>query len=89
MNPDPDMPRQYEDSPAPPRPAARMAPADAGHAERLAAFREQHPEVKVRDIGFSHTWQATWEPAGAVEVITRHVLGDLLDALDAVFGPAA
>jgi hypothetical protein len=55
--------------------------ADRGQISRLQAFREMRPGVSVREgLGF---WQATIPEANGMTVITRYMLADLLDELDA------
>ena len=53
---------------------------------RLAEFRAAHPEVIIGDLGFGGTWQARIPSQNGEQVVTRHVLKDLLDTLDALFG---
>ena len=60
----------------------RAVPAeDYDQVVRLAAFRERHPEVLVRDLGRGGIWQATIKMPSAELTLTRLHLKDLLDEL--------
>ena len=60
---------------------------DALHLVRLARYRRTHPGVIIGDLGFSGTWQARLKLPDGEQVYTRHLLGDLLDLLDALESP--
>jgi hypothetical protein len=63
----------------------RLPAIDEDEAPRLAAFRTAHPEVVIGDLGFGKVWQARIAEDNGETVITRYVLRDLLDKLDAIF----
>jgi hypothetical protein len=63
-----------------PQPWLSLMQHDLDQVPRLAAFRDQHPGVLIREgLGY---WQAVIpEPAGET-IITRYTLRELLDKLD-------
>ena len=59
------------------------APADREQMDRLAEFRAAHPDVIIgSEFG---TWQAIVPLPDGESVITRHLLGALLDRLEELF----
>ena len=66
-------------------PTLRLAVADEDQVMRLARFRAAHPEVTV-EAGDFGTWQGRIPEKNGETVITRHLLGELLDKLDALTG---
>jgi hypothetical protein len=70
----------------PVRPTLRLAVADEDQVMRLAAFRAAHPEVVIGDLGFGGVWQARFPAPDGETTITRHMLCQLLDKLDSLFG---
>jgi hypothetical protein len=61
----------------------RLAAAEPGQIFRLTAFRAAHPDVSIRSGEFG-TWQALIPEANGETVITRYLLRELLDKLDAL-----
>jgi hypothetical protein len=61
----------------------RLVLDEPGQMSRLAAFRAAHPDVLIRPGEFG-TWQALIPEANGETVITRYLLRELLDKLDAV-----
>ena len=66
-------------------PARRLAPDDGDQVVRLARFRAAHPDVDVAAGEFG-TWQARIPEEKGETIITRHLLGELLDRLGEVTG---
>jgi hypothetical protein len=52
---------------------------------RLARYRAERPDILIGDGGFG-TWQAIIPEGNGETVITRYLLGELLDKLDALLG---
>jgi len=66
------------------RPALRIVAGEPDQVLRLAAFREQHPDVMVgAGRGW---WQVVIPEPGGETVITRYTLRELLDKLDELAG---
>jgi len=62
------------------RPPLRMVAADADQVPRLDQFRSDHPGVIIHaGEGF---WQARIPEQDGETIITRYLLGPLLDVLD-------
>jgi hypothetical protein len=62
-------------------PELRLVPGEPDQVIRLQRFRAGHPDVIIGDGGFG-TWQALIPESNGEMVITRHLLGELLDRLD-------
>ena len=63
----------------------RIAPADEyDQVVRLGRFRAAHPEVFIRDMGRGGIWQATIPLPDGEITVTRVLLKDLLDTLEAL-----
>jgi hypothetical protein len=60
----------------------KLVPADADQLVRLDIFRHQHPEVQVHVGGHGAFWQAVLPDETGTVIITRWLLGDLLDMMD-------
>lgn len=65
----------------------RLPLPDCGHIRRLERFRAGHPEWQIGYDGGLEFWQALRPEPGGETVVTRCLLGDLLDRLDSVAGP--
>ena len=63
-------------------PYVLQAGSDPG---RLARIRAERPDIFIGDGGFG-TWQAIIPEENGETVITRYILGELLDKLDEVLG---
>jgi hypothetical protein len=60
----------------------RLIPADADQIIRLDIFRCQHPTVEIHVGGQGAFWQAVIPEETGTTIITRCLLGDLLDMLE-------
>ena len=66
-------------------PVRRLLPDDGDQVVRLSRFRAAHPDVDVAAGEFG-TWQARIPEENGETIITRHLLGELLDRLGEVTG---
>jgi hypothetical protein len=68
----------------PARPALSLAPDEPDQVPRLHRFRAEHPGIAIHaGLGY---WQALLPQRAGEIVITRYLLKDLLDKLDALTG---
>jgi hypothetical protein len=69
------------------RPQLRLVPHEPDQVMRLARFRQEHPDVNIRE-GTGYWQSCIPEPSGET-VTTRYLLRELLDKLDALFSDRA
>jgi len=73
----------------PTRPALSLVADEPDQMLRLRAFRERYPLVVIGTLGVGGAWQARIPQEHGEIVITRYLLGDLLDKLGDVLGDHA
>jgi hypothetical protein len=73
----------------PTRPALSLVADEPDQMPRLRAFREQHPRIVIGTLGVGGAWQARIPQEHGEIVITRYLLGELLDKLGEVLSDPA
>jgi hypothetical protein len=66
------------------RRAMSVVTGEPDQMPRLRAIRSQHPQVIIGTLGIGGAWQTRIPQHNGETVLTRYVLGDLLDKLDDV-----